>query len=145
LPHFSWQIAGNYDFASLEAALKDLASEIQPFTVHTAGLGLFTGSRPVVYIPVVKDRKLLSIHERIWNTAYKFSQEASPYYDPTFWMPHISLAYEDITPQNIGPLMETLAFRSSTWKMTIDNIALIFEPDGEIGALKFKHRFTGGA
>lgn len=25
-------------------------------------------------------------------------------------MPHISLAYDDVTKQNIGPLMERLAF-----------------------------------
>jgi 2'-5' RNA ligase len=144
-PHFSWQIAGEYDFAALEAAIGRITAETPPFNVRTAGLSLFTGPRPVLYIPVVKDEPLLKLHARIWEAALAASQDASPYYSPPAWMPHISLAYEDLTPENIGAVMEALAFRSFAWEMTIDNIALIYEPDGETGALKFKHIFSGEA
>jgi 2'-5' RNA ligase len=142
-PHFSWQIAADYDFEALEAAVGAIAAETPPLVVRTTGLSLFTGLRPVLYIPVVKEAALMRVHARIWEAALAVSQGSSPYYSPTAWMPHISLGYEDITSANIGPLVTELAFRTFNWEMTVDNIALIYEPDGEIGALKFKHTFTG--
>ena len=89
-----------------------------------------------------EDAVLMEVHDRLWHAAQDASAGLSPYYSPTNWMPHISLAYQDVSRDNIGALMEKLSFRSFNWEMTIDNIALIYEPDGEIGALKFKHIFS---
>ena len=58
-------------------------------------------------------------------------------------MPHISLAYEDVNRDNIGRVMERLAFRIFYWEMVVDNIALIYEPTGEIGKLEFRFEFEG--
>ncbi|MBN1146504.1 MAG: 2'-5' RNA ligase family protein [Anaerolineales bacterium] len=142
-PHFSWQIAQDYDFERLEEIVRGIARASPPLAVRTAGLALFTGFRPVLYVPVVKDALLLELHAHIWRSAQPASQGLSPYYAPDAWMPHISLAYEDVNRENIGPLIESLAFRSFNWEMTIDNIALIYEPKGEIGALKFCIQFSG--
>ncbi|MDX9864995.1 MAG: hypothetical protein RBT34_09340, partial [Anaerolineaceae bacterium] len=59
------------------------------------------------------------------------------------WMPHLSLAYDDVTPQNIGPAMQWLAFQDFSWQMTIDNISFICEPSGEIGTLQCSYGFYG--
>jgi 2'-5' RNA ligase len=53
-------------------------------------------------------------------------------------MPHVSLAYEDVNRGNVGRVMEHLAWQSFDWEMVVDNIALIYEPTGEIGTLKYK-------
>lgn len=135
--HFSWQIAWAYDFAGLEAVLHELAAVTHPFSVRTCGLGLFTGLRPVLYIPVVKDAALVRLHAAIWEAAQPHAERLSPYYGPTQWMPHISLAYEDLDEENIGSIMQTLVSRSFNWEMCIDNLAAIYEPEGETGALKF--------
>jgi 2'-5' RNA ligase len=143
LAHFSWQIAQDYDFDNLEAIIRDIAARTSPFVVRTTGLGLFTGFRPVLFIPVVKDANLVKLHAEIWEQTRSASQGQSLYYDPEHWMPHISLAYEDIDAQNIGPILQALTFRTFDWEMTIDNIALIYEPEGEIGRLKFTINLTG--
>jgi 2'-5' RNA ligase len=142
-PHFSWQIAQEYDFDLLEKIVRDIAASTPPFVVNTTGIGLFTGYRPVIFIPVVKTAAMIALHARIWKRAQPASQKLSPYYRPTAWMPHISLAYEDIDPENIAAIMQKLAFRSFDWEMTIDNISLIYEPDGKTGALKFRVELTG--
>ena len=142
-PHFSWQIAQDYDFERLEEIIRSLARAAPSLTVRTTGLALFTGLRPVIYVPVVKDAALLELHAQIWNRAQSASQGLSPYYAPDAWMPHISLSYEDISPDNIGSVIERLAFRSFNWEMTIDNIALIYEPEGQVGALKFCIELSG--
>ena len=138
LPHFSWQIAREYDFERLETILRDIAARTPPFTVRTTGLGLFTGFRPVLFIPVIKNAALLQLHTMIWEQTQPASQGLSFYYNPEHWTPHISLAYEDIDAANIGPILQALTFRPFNWEMTIDNIALIYEPEGEIGKLKFQ-------
>jgi 2'-5' RNA ligase len=143
LPHFSWQIAQDYDFAQLEAIIRDIAEQTPPFVVRTTGLGLFTGFRPVLFIPVVKDAGLVRLHAEIWERSQAASQGQSIYYSPNHWVPHISLAYEDIDAQNIGLILQALTFRTFNWEMTIDNIALIYEPEGEIGKLKFTIHLTG--
>jgi len=51
-PHFSWQIANNYNFVELEKVMKDIAYKSKPFMVYTAGLGIFTGKKPIIFIPV---------------------------------------------------------------------------------------------
>lgn len=143
LAHFSWQIAQDYDFERLETIIRDIAVRTPPFVVRTTGLGLFTGFRPVLFIPVVKDASLLKLHAEIWEQTQPASQGLSIFYNPERWMPHISLAYEDIDAQNIGPLMQALTFRTFNWEMTIDNIGLIYEPEGEIGRLKFTIPLNG--
>jgi len=142
-PHFSWQIASEYDFNRLEVLVGEIAQRTHPLQVRTAGLGLFSGPRPMVYVPIVKDLPLIELHAAIWQGIQLAAGGLSPYYAPPAWMPHISLAYKDISPDNIGPLMQTLAFQSFVWEMTIDNIALIYEPEGQVGALKFQIQLTG--
>ena len=127
----------------LEEIIHDVANARPPLVVRTTGLALFTGVRPVIYIPVVKAAPLLELHAHIWRSAQPASQELSPYYAPDSWMPHISLAYEDVTPANVGAVIESLAFRSFNWEMTIDNISLIYEPEGQTGALKFSIQLSG--
>lgn len=137
-PHFSWHIAEDYDFQRLEAIMRGIAAQVRPFVVHTTGLALFTGEKLVIYVPIVKTARLVELHALIWEHTAQVSQGRSAYYAPEFWMPHISLAYEDVNRDNLGRVVERLAFRSFDWEMVIDNVALIYEPTGKIGELKFK-------
>ena len=142
-PHFSWQIAREYQLEELEGIIRRLAGSIAPFTVRTTGIGLFSGPRPVIYISVVKDKTLLNLHEQIWGTTQPAGQGVSLHYSPQSWMPHISLAYEDLDADNLPRAVNKLAFRSFNWEMTIDNIALVYEPEGQTGGLHFRYELTG--
>jgi len=141
LPHFSWQIAEDYDWDALSLALQDIAAKAQPFTVRTGGLAFFPGERPVAYIPVVRTRELSEIHEMMWERTSPISTSASPYYSPPFWMPHISLAYSDLNAENLHCLLNKLAFRAFNWEIEIDNLTLIYEPDGTIGQIRYRVEF----
>lgn len=135
-PHFSWQIGETYDVPALKTALERLAAQTQPFTVHTTGLGIFTGERPVLFIPVVKSPELQRFHQQVWDALLPLTQGVSLYYSPKQWSPHISLAYEDLTPKNIGKAMKDMAFRSFNWEFLVDNLSFIYEPAGSIGSLQ---------
>jgi 2'-5' RNA ligase len=141
-PHFSWQIAEDYDLDRLQPILEEIASQTKPFPAHTTGIGLFTGPRPVIFIAVVKTPELMQFHSLVWERILGTSTAASPYYSPEIWVPHISLAYEDVTSENVGEVMKKLAFQSYTWEMQVDNFAFIYEPQGVIGRLRFKIPFA---
>jgi len=142
-PHFSWLIASDFDWPALENALREIASQNNPFTVYTAGLGLFSGPNPVVFIPVVRTAELSTFHQRVWETIQPLGSEISPLYGPTSWVPNITLAYADVTPLNIPCVMQTLAFQTYSWEIRVDNISFINEPDGHVGQIRYKFELKG--
>jgi 2'-5' RNA ligase len=141
-PHFSWQIAQDYDLERLESIMREIAKDTEPLQAQTTGLGIFSGPRPVIFIPLVKTRNLLDFHSIVWDKAQEAGHDLSPYYSPQAWMPHISLAYGDVGRSNIAAVMEKLAFQTFDWEMTIDNIALIYEPTGSTGDLRYHFKFS---
>lgn len=143
LPHFSWQIAEDYDWHALEIALADLAQSLPTFRVRTSGLALFSGVNPVIYIPVVRSAGLSQVHRQVWERLAPISSNPSPYYAPDAWLPHISLAYMDVNPQTLACAMQRLAFRTYNWEIEIDNLTLIYEPDGNIGQVRYKFLLEG--
>jgi len=128
-PHFTYQVVEAYDQSQLEPILKDIARLAQPFTVHTTGLGLFTGATPVIYLPLVKNDLLLHFHKVLWDRTKDVAQGTSPYYAPDMWMPHITLGYGDVTNFNLGCAMDALAFRNFNWQIVVDNLTFIEQFD----------------
>jgi len=138
IPHFSWQVAKDYNFTELEAVIEKVSQKISPFKIRTSGLGVFTGEFPVVYLAVVNDLNLIKIHSIICEGFNSIAIEPLIYYQPNLWVPHISLAYTDVNSENIGFLMKEISFIDFHWEISINNLAFIFEPDGEIGKVLYK-------
>ncbi len=149
LPHFSWQGAEKYEIEPVEYSLGELAKEIEPFTVRTTGLGLFTGPQPVVYIALVKDETLLKIHQMIWERITQYARIPNGYYAPGNWVPHVTLAFHEIDAERIGCAVADAAFQKIDLKMRINNFAIIYQHDGLAGLhnmfrLKPVSEFVGG-
>jgi 2'-5' RNA ligase len=143
MPHFSWHLAANYDFASLEKILVEVVAETKPFTVYTSGLGVFSGPAPVVYISVVKPIALAEFHQRLWDRVNPVAREASPFYDPSAWVPHITLAYGDVSQPSLCCALEMLAFKEFRWEIRVDHLASVYQDVGEVGKLQNKFTFGG--
>ena len=140
LPHFSWQIADDYNWAVVEEILQEIVMEFQSFSVKTNGLGLFTAENPVAYAPIVRTKHLSEFHEMIWNRLTPFSTNPSLYYSPPIWMPHITLAYGDLDTEKLPCLLEKLAFQPIHWEIDIDNLAIVDNSEGVIGRTRYKYR-----
>jgi hypothetical protein len=65
-PHFSYHVAQDYDVDTVELILKRITSNISTFKVRTSGLGVFTGTSPVLYIPVARSLELAELHHELW-------------------------------------------------------------------------------
>jgi 2'-5' RNA ligase len=126
-PHFSWHVAEDYEFEPFEEKLAQITHQIAPFTVHTAGLGVFSGENPVVYIQIVKDPQLLHLHQNIWEETQGFGTGVSQYYAPERWIPHITLASRDVTKDNLPHIVSLLWGRLIDWEIQIDCFALGYQ------------------
>ncbi len=132
LPHFSWHVSESLDCDKVNVLLEELARRSQPFTAQTAGIGLFPGEKPVVYIPLVKDRPLLDYHEMIWSVLNTLAVQSSPYYSPQNWVPHITVFFDELydplpagwqTRTAMGCVINELVELDLSWTLMVDNIA----------------------
>ncbi|MDN4594544.1 2'-5' RNA ligase family protein [Polycladomyces subterraneus] len=131
-PHFSYQVARGYDLEKMLPVLSQLAQRQKPFTIHATGLGLFTGKKPVVYVPVVRSNELNKLHQQIWQETSMFVTDEVDYYDEQKWLPHITLAHGDVTDKNVSKLISYLnSYIDLTWEINVDNLALIYETKGK--------------
>ena len=141
-PHLSYHGARNFDDEKVEALLAQTAAGLEPLTVRTTGLGLFTGERPILYLPVVKTPALMTLHSRLLEALSPLATGENPHYLPERWTPHITLAYGDLTHAHVGNVLQHLSQRSFDWELTLDNLALVYT-EGQDQGVAFRAEFGG--
>lgn len=141
-PHFTYQVAQQYDLTKLEPILEQFAKTQSSFTVRTTGLGLFTGGYPVLYIPVIRDANLTNLHENLWPEVSKAGAGIEEYYRPAQWLPHISLCFGDVDNNTLAEAVRLLGERDFNWEIPINNLALIYDT-GAQQELRSRFNFSG--
>ncbi len=136
VPHLTWHIAENYELPGLKDRLSGWAAERRPFRVQAAGLGLFTGPEPVVYVPVLKSSHLARFHQKLIKQILPLSIGPSRYYSPAAWTPHITLAFGMIEQEQLGCTVQTLAYRTIQIEFWVDHFALGFNDIEENWGIK---------
>lgn len=124
-PHLTYCMAPD-ERGELGDELEKIVSRTRPFTVRTEYLGCFSDAHPVLFVGVVKTPELADFHRTLWNEFCAFQDERMSLYDPNHWIPHITLAFgEDLNYENIGPVIERLAFRNFKWEFSISNLTIL--------------------
>ncbi len=126
-PHFSYHVAKGYDVDLLESILRRCASHCTPFRVRTAGLGVFSGDHPVLYVAVVRSPALTALHRTLWQELAGVSAGAVEYYHPEQWMPHITLADSDALKDHLPEIVRMLSPRAFDWDVEASNLSLIYD------------------
>ena len=130
VPHFTWWLAEEADRDLLKRAVQGLAQSLLPFEIKTSGIGLFTHPDPTIYIPIVRNSRLLLLHETIWEHCRPASKRSVPYYAPENWLPHITIA-QPIEPGTIDCLLPLLLARPWQWIIQITTQTLAYHPPGQ--------------
>lgn len=125
LPHFTYQVARDYDLDVLAEVVEKLAAGARALRVQTAGLGIFTGASPVLYIPIVRSPELARFQIAVWSAGSVAAGKLDQHYHPASWVPHISIAFGDTTPANAAAAVERLATRDLSWDLELDNLSII--------------------
>ena len=130
-PHLTYQIVDPVDLAALKDSLHQIASSSTSFVAHTTGLGMFPGERPVIYIPVLRSDYLNQLHHRILEAITPMCSRTDKYSSPDLWLPHVSLALHDTTPELLGPVLQFLNNQTFNLELEISNLALL-RPEGDL-------------
>jgi len=124
-PHFTWFLAEGLDHGKVMPLIRQIASMRDPFKVHTFGLGIFSGEKPVLYLPIVKFVEMIHLHRAIWNQIQPYGEDPELYYSPRLWVPHITLALKDLTKENLACAVNAIAFDPIELFIAVNNLALV--------------------
>jgi 2'-5' RNA ligase len=141
-PHLTYQIVEPADLDMLKAGLREIAASSVPFIAHTTGLGMFPGERPVIHIPVLRSDYLNQLHHRILAVAAPVCSRTDKFSAPDLWLPHVSLALHDTTPELLGPVLQFLNNQTFNLELQINNLAIL-RPDGDMFVREEVFEFSG--
>lgn len=145
LPHFSYQVARDYDLDVLGEVVAKVAGGARALRVQTSGLGLFTGAAPVLYLPIVRSPELARFHVAVWSAASIAAAKIDQHYHPATWIPHVSLAFGDTTPEKAAAAVALLAERDLAWDLELDNLSIIRGAGDKPQELVARHPLKGVA
>jgi len=132
-PHFSWQVAEDYKVKDVLEELKAILNGLQPFRVRISGLGIFPGLHPVLYLTVVRNKMLTELHSTIWEQCISYAIKPSPYYAPEQWVPHVTIAYNDLTSKKVSIFVKEMANQPWDADLVIENISLAYQNGDDAG------------
>jgi 2'-5' RNA ligase len=136
-PHITWLTVNDGSLLKLKETLGKAAGICCRFPITTSGLGIFTGEKPVLFIPVLRTEPVNKFHQDLHKSVSKICREVGPYYHPDLWMPHLSLALGDTSPELLAQAVLFLNKEKYNWKIELDNLTLLtkhenlFLKDGE--------------
>ena len=143
-PHLTYLLANvpKTKLADLKAALRQVAATTPPFPAYTTGLGVFPGENPVIYVPVLRSNDLNQLHQRVLDVTTPQCRGTDRYNQPARWLPHLSLALHDTTPDLLGPVLRHLNQETYNLRLNINNLAIL-EQEREFFVCKEKFELTG--
>ncbi|QNF34535.1 2'-5' RNA ligase family protein [Adhaeribacter swui] len=124
-PHITWLICEVEKLNELKSFLKEVASQTQSIVVKTTGLGIFPGENPVIFVPVIRADGFNLVHAALFQGIRTFSRHTVNFYDPDNWVPHISLALRDTTPELLPHLVQYLNQRTYNWQIELNNLSIL--------------------
>jgi 2'-5' RNA ligase len=125
LAHLSYQVFEAVGIDELAADLNVWVQGRQAFEVLTSGFGIFPGSRPVLYVPVVRGPEVHAFHMDLAHWLEGRGYSSAAVYSPRRWIPHITLAIVDGEKSNLQSVIRYLCSRKLSWTIEIDNLAII--------------------
>ena len=140
-PHLTYLLISTRHLPDLKELLRGLAASTSPFSGYTTGLGVFPGENPVIYIPVLRSNDLNVLHQRVLDITAPLCR-ANSYYKPDRWLPHISLALHDTTPDLLGPVLQHLNQETYNLRLNVNNLAIL-RKEGDLFVREEVFELTG--
>ena len=132
--HLSWQGAESYDLAETEDRMRMIAKTVSPIVTRTAGVGVFTGPAPVLYLPVTRTPELTALNETLWETLTPLVKNNNDYFSPDRWVPHVTIVYgtPEVT-EAIACMAGSLLTEPLNLEITLDHIYMGYFNENDYG------------
>ena len=126
IPHFSWQTAENYQLDPVRQKMTEVCASIPPFSFTTSGLGIFTNDTKILFLIIVKTKKIMEIHELLWNELIPYSIEPRMHYSPENWIPHISLNLQKLDDEQFSCSLNELLKNNLNFEFFVKSFGILF-------------------
>lgn len=133
-PHLTWLGCELMDTPQMVARLEELSGALAPIPARATSLGIFLKPAPVLHLAVVRNPELDYVHGRLWELVEPCATELHGLYRPDVWVPHITLALGDLSPELLPRAVALLADFDVPLTFTLRNLTLFdwigphFEP-----------------
>ncbi len=127
IPHITHLQAGKVKEDELHRALQQFAETQAPYTIRTTGIGIFTGTRNAVYVPVVRNPNLAAIQTNLIASLAGTIEEIAPTHMINNWIPHITLVMglSGANVDKLAAIVKRLAQRNFAWEFKVTHLAVL--------------------
>jgi 2'-5' RNA ligase len=137
-PNVTFQGGQCRDVARLDSALLDLNRQLRAFEIIIDGLGYFEVCSNVVFLKVQPTEELRRINRAVNDVLRGHCDELFEYCLPRKWVPHVTVAMEDLTDENLERVKKDLGEYHPYYRQVLSNIHLVqrCEDTGRIEILR---------
>lgn len=130
IPHITFHL-GNHDVdAGADKVVETVARRTPPLVITTAGVGVFGGSPPVLYLAVARTTEVAALAAELSDALGAAGFPSSdPYFAPEKWIPHITIAHRNLTGLDLGPLLAWLVQQPLAWEIALSSLSIARETE----------------
>ena len=128
IPHVTFHLS-TYDVEpGASAVVEQVAAATKPFTLYSSGLGLFGGPSPILFAIVARAPAAADLAARldVELTAAGYPT-TDRYYTQERWIPHITLAQQNLAGADLGALLAWIARQPLAWELPIASLSIARE------------------
>lgn len=130
-PHIAFQGNKTDNLVQFTRDFQEMVSKTKPFGIEVSGVGHF--NREVIYLRVKKTSGLIRINKQINQFVQDRCEDLFPYHTPEDWIPHITLAMDDLTEQNFEKAWAEFTNSKIEFNQELHNTRTVkWYPDGKI-------------
>ena len=134
-PHITFQAGKTESIRQLKKDFQKFVSNIKPFDIEVNRTRHF--NKKVIYLRVGKTTELIRINKLINQFLKTHCQSLFKYFTPPNWIPHVTLAMDDLTEENFERAWSQLKHSKIKFKQKLHNICIVkWHPDGKIRIAK---------
>ena len=122
-PHMTFQGGETDNTRQLKRDFQEMASEIRPFEIRVKGPRHF--DKKVIYLEVEKTPGLVEINKRISQFLKAHCHDLLEDYTPENWIPHITLAMDDLTAGNFQKAWTELRDSELRFKQKLHSLCIV--------------------
>jgi 2'-5' RNA ligase len=136
LPHITFHLGSHDVDAGAEAVVERVAARTRPLTITTAGLGVFGGSSPVVYLAVARSPEVAALAGDLGAEMEAGGfPSTDPYFAPDKWIPHITIAHRNLAGIALGPVLAWLVEQPLAWEVPLRSLSIARETESSVEIL----------
>jgi len=134
-PNITFQCGKTSNIKQLTNDFQGIISAIKPYEINVSEIGHF--NKEAIYLKVKNSNNLLNINKLINRFLKNYCKELFENYNPQNWVPHITLAMNDLTNKNFENAWHELSNITIEFKQTLHNICIVkVFPDSKIRIIK---------